>query len=199
MSVSTALQSTAKKEQLDKMLGRDKNKKENMWGKISTEGGGDGAHTHGGGGGVDGGAKAAMFSGVAPEETNAVVENTAPATFKSSPAKMSTPYKMSGHELPGPNQRTPAALKAFGTKDSDMPEKVSTTPGKFAGSSALKFFGGWGGGGGGGLFGSTAKDLIEKLKAKKAAKQANATASAGNAVIGAGAPSGGGDGTHTHA
>ena len=36
-----------------------------------------------------------------------------------------TPYKMLGHELPGPNQRTPALLKPFGTKDSDMPEKIS--------------------------------------------------------------------------
>jgi len=40
-----------------------------------------------------------------------------------------TPYKMLGHELPGIKQRTPATLKAFGTKDSDMPEKVSQKSG----------------------------------------------------------------------
>ena len=40
-----------------------------------------------------------------------------------------TPYKMLGHELPGPKQRTPATLKSFGTKDSDMPEKVSQKSG----------------------------------------------------------------------
>lgn len=39
------------------------------------------------------------------------------------------PFKMKGHELPGPNQRTPAVLKAFGTKDSDMPDKVSQESG----------------------------------------------------------------------
>ena len=44
-----------------------------------------------------------------------------------------TPYKMKGHELPGPNQRTPAVLKAFdasgGAINEEMVDKVSTTPG----------------------------------------------------------------------
>ena len=48
--------------------------------------------------------------------------------------KSYTPYKMLGHELPGPNQyKAPAKLKAFGTKDSDMPDGISTSPGKYAG------------------------------------------------------------------
>ena len=48
--------------------------------------------------------------------------------------KSYTPYKMLGHKLPGPKQyKAPAKLKAFGTKDSDMPDGISTSPGKYAG------------------------------------------------------------------
>jgi len=66
------------------------------------------------------------------------------------------PYKMKGHELPGIKQRTPATLKAFGTKDSDMPEKVSQKSGVLyteggVGSSPAK---GW------------FKNLREKIKKK---------------------------------
>jgi hypothetical protein len=43
------------------------------------------------------------------------------------------PYKMLGHELPGPNQRTPAVLKAFdasgGAINEEMVDGISTTPG----------------------------------------------------------------------
>jgi len=65
-----------------------------------------------------------------------------------------TPYKMVGHTLPGIKQRKPAAakMKAFGTKDSEMPDKISTTPTK-------AFFG-------------VAKGIMEKIKAAKAAKAA---------------------------
>ena len=65
-----------------------------------------------------------------------------------------TSYKMKGHELPGPNQRTPATLKAFGTKDSDMPDSVSTTPGKFVGGVGGSPAKGW------------FKNLREKIKKK---------------------------------
>ena len=76
------------------------------------------------------------------------------------------PFKMKGHELPGIKQRTPNALKAFGTKDSDMPDGVSTSPGKFSGTMGLF--------GGGGL-----RKMMEKFKARaKAAKEAKAAGGA---------------------
>ena len=44
-----------------------------------------------------------------------------------------TPYKMKGHELPGPNQRTPAMLKSFNASDGaineNMVRKTSTKSG----------------------------------------------------------------------
>jgi hypothetical protein len=40
-----------------------------------------------------------------------------------------TPYKMLGHELPGPKQRTPATLKAFGTNTLEGPKKQDLNPG----------------------------------------------------------------------
>ena len=47
------------------------------------------------------------------------------------------PYKMLGHELPGPNQRTPATLRSFDASDGaineNMVRKTSTTPGKYSG------------------------------------------------------------------
>jgi len=68
-----------------------------------------------------------------------------------------TPYKMVGHTLKGIKQNPAAVkLKAFGTNDSDMPDGISTTPGKYAG----------------GVGGSPAKGLWDKIKkgAKKFAK-----------------------------
>ena len=86
-------------------------------------------------------------------------------------------YKMKGHELPGPNQRTPATLKAFGTKDSDMPDGVSTSPGKFLGGL-------FGGGGGGGGFGGGALDKLKaKVQAKKIKKQQGAFAAGGGTEL----------------
>ncbi len=79
-------------------------------------------------------------SGFGPSTAFGGVSN--PELTKNSPTEYA-PFKMMGHEHPGIKQRTPAALKAFGTKDSDMPEKISTTPGKYAdgtGSSPAK---GW--------------------------------------------------------
>ena len=100
------------------------------------------------------------------------------------------PYKMLGHTLPGIKQRPSLAkLKAFGTKDSDMPEKVSTSPGSglnFAavGSSPNK---GWfknigksiGGAikGIGGSVGNAVGAIKDKMAAKKQA-QAEASAAA---------------------
>ena len=56
-----------------------------------------------------------------------------------------TPYKMVGHTLPGIKQRKPAAakMKSFGTKDSDMPDDISTTPGKYAGGVGSSPAKGW--------------------------------------------------------
>ena len=74
------------------------------------------------------------------------------------------PFKMMGHEHPGIKQRTPAALKAFGTKDSDMPEKISTTPGKYAdgtGSSPAK---------------SWLSNIVDSVRRKKGSSQATVAA-----------------------
>ena len=72
-----------------------------------------------------------------------------------------TPYKMVGHTLPGIKQKKPAAakMKAFGTKDSEMPDKISTTPTKFMG----------------GMFGA-ARGMMEKIKARRAAEKAKGAA-----------------------
>jgi hypothetical protein len=68
------------------------------------------------------------------------------------------PFKMKGHELPGIKQRTPNTLKAFGTKDSDMPDSESTSPGKFGGLGAhmAKF--------GGGGASKMMRAMMEKIK-----------------------------------
>ena len=102
------------------------------------------------------------------------------------------PFEMKGHELPGIKQRSTNKMKAFGTKDSDMPDKVSTTPGMpyaegGVGSSPVK-----------GIFGG-----IRKLfKGRKAAKQAKADAAAAaaaetGAAAGAGTVAPHGDEAHT--
>ena len=111
------------------------------------------------------------------------------------------PYEMEGHELPGIKQR-PAApkMKAFGTKDSDMPDKVSTTPGMpyaegGVGSSPAKLPSWLKNVATGGMYG-----LRKKIKAKKAAKakaKAEAEAAAAEAAA-AGGGGTGGDGAHTH-
>lgn len=89
-----------------------------------------------------------------------------------------TPYKMLGHELKGPNQReTPATLKAFGTKDSDGVDKISTTPGMpfsaqgGVGSSPNKFFKKL-------LSRLDPRKMIEKLKKARAKKAAEKEAAA---------------------
>ena len=56
-----------------------------------------------------------------------------------------TPYKMVGHTLPGIKQRSGAKMRSFGTKDSDMPDKVSQKSGLLyseggVGSSPAKGF-----------------------------------------------------------
>ena len=78
-------------------------------------------------------------SGFGPSTAFGGVSN--PELTKNSPAGYA-PFKMMGHEHPGIKQRSPATLKAFGTKDSDMPDKISTTPNKMTavGSSPAK---GW--------------------------------------------------------
>ena len=52
---------------------------------------------------------------------------------------------MVGHTLPGIKQRKPAAakMKSFGTKDSDMPDDISTTPGKYSGGVGSSPAKGW--------------------------------------------------------
>jgi hypothetical protein len=85
-----------------------------------------------------GGNQPVKRSGFGPSTAFGGVSN--PELTKNSPAGYA-PFKMMGHEHPGIKQRTPTLLKAFGTKDSDMPEKISTTPGKYAdgtGSSPAK-------------------------------------------------------------
>ena len=55
-----------------------------------------------------------------------------------------TPYKMVGHTLKGIKQKPAAVkLKAFGTNDSDMPDGISTTPGKYAGGVGCSPAKGW--------------------------------------------------------
>ena len=108
-----------------------------------------------------------------------------------------TPYKMLGHELPGPNQRTPNKLSLeVDPLNAEMVDKTSTTPGKYsggAGSSPAKgwlsnvgkaltggvgaLFGGKKGGGGG------AKGLIENLQAKKLEKQQAAWGAGGGTEL----------------
>jgi len=114
-----------------------------------------------------------------------------------------TPYKMVGHELKGPNQRksTVAKMNAFGTKDSDMPDKVSTTPGMPYAE--------------GGVGSSPAKGIWDKLKrvgkgiltggiseivrAKKKKAEAAAAAAETGAAAAVDPAAAGGDGSdHTH-
>ena len=76
-----------------------------------------------------------------------------------------TPYKMVGHELKGIKQRKPAVakMKSFGTKDSDMPEKVSQK------SGILYAQGGVGSSPAKGFFGNIfkgAKKLVKKVGGK---------------------------------
>jgi hypothetical protein len=92
------------------------------------------------------------FGGVSNPELNKTNKGVSVNDFDDTVTKSNSPaeyapFKMMGHEHPGIKQRTPAALKAFGTKDSDMPEKISTTPGKYAGGTGsspakLGLFGG---------------------------------------------------------
>jgi len=141
---------------------------------------GDDRHSGGSGTGGDD-----LASADAPElEGSSVAFKSSPAkiknvgynnpSYKQKSATPYTPFKMLGHEHPGPNQRTPATLKAFGVKDSDGVDKISTTPGQY--SSSPNKFGAFGG------LGRWGRDMVEKMRAKKAANAANVGGGGGSEV-----------------
>ncbi len=94
-----------------------------------------------------------------------------------------TPYKMQADNNDPMTKNygpvAPGKMRAFGTKDSENPDDVSTTPGKFLGSAISSLFGGnkTGGGSGGGF--GVAGDIVEKAKAAKLANQQGAFAAGG--------------------
>ena len=111
-----------------------------------------------------------------------------------------TPYKMTGHELPGIKQRSGAKMKAFGVNDSDMPDKVSQK------SGALYAEGGVGSSpaknifkklknalGGGADPAAQIKMKMEQMKAAVAAAKAGGAGAAGAAGGGVAAVGGGGE------
>ena len=109
------------------------------------------------------------------------------------------PFEMKGHELPGIKQRSTNKMKAFGTKDSDMPDKVSTTPGMpyaegGVGSSPAKGFWDKVKRVGKGLL---TGGLSEVARAKKKKEAAAAAAAEAGAAAGAGTVAPHGDEAHT--
>jgi len=100
-----------------------------------------------------------------------------------------TPYKMQADNNDPMTKNygpvAPGKMRAFGTKDSENPDDVSTTPGKFTGDSPAKglfgaignLFGGNKGGGSGG--GSFVDKIKEQAQAKQLEKQQGAFAAGG--------------------